>query len=104
MGGPGKAHHENTEKLQDRPLLFGGCYFSQLYDRKFENCREEVYAGETTTNIPTAGAMLGQERRNDREESDSATNRGKFSMLRVKTDLTMQKTPQSYKIWCSESW
>ena len=30
MGGRGKAHHENTERLQDRPLLFQGCYFTQL--------------------------------------------------------------------------
>ena len=42
MGGPGKAHHENTEKLQDRPLLFGGCYFSQLYDRKFEIAEKKL--------------------------------------------------------------
>ena len=36
MGGSQKAHHENTERLQNRPLLFGGCYFTQLYNRSFK--------------------------------------------------------------------
>ena len=49
MGGPGKAHHESTERLrqrikfgkwhrllQDGPSFFGGRHFTQLRDRSFK--------------------------------------------------------------------
>ena len=92
MGGPGKAHHESTERLRQR-IKFGKWHrllqdravflrrtplHTVTRDRSFKVDMTRFYPRKTTTNFITTGTMFGQ---SVRGRSESAASRGRFSIL-----------------------
>ena len=91
MCGPGKAPRGSTEilrqrikfgkwhrLLQDTPSLVGGRHFTQIPDRSFKVDMTRFMQERLR---PISLLPVGQERRDEQEESESAASRGRFSIL-----------------------